>query len=190
MDSLRMKNIFQFDWIWILATIAVIALGLYRRGKHLIGHQRYNATRMGLRIGILAGLLAWILVQVVMYLPQNLPGAVAGGLVGLGVGALATRFSAVGNDAKGSWYVPNIWLGIGLIALLIGRYLYEIFYLLPQMRALVRQASQTGKESGILAFTVHPLLEGILFLVVCYYLANYLGIMIRIRRLPPAKTTT
>lgn len=53
-----MKNIFQFDWIWILAAVAIIAFGLYRRGKHLIGRQRYNTTRMGLRIGILAALLS------------------------------------------------------------------------------------------------------------------------------------
>lgn len=171
----------HYSWIAIVAVVAVVALLLYRRGRRLIGHQRFHERRITFRVVFLAVVSVFLLVTYARRADPVLEYAsVAGGfLVGLMIALVALRFTQMGRDEGGVWYVPNMYLGIGLIALLIARFAYEYFVLFPQLKKQMVAAAAHGATATLPS---QPVLHGILFLVLGYYVIYYLGILIRARR--------
>lgn len=175
----------HYSWAAIVAVVALLAFVLYRRGKRLIGHQRFHERRLTIRVIIFAAVGVLLLVTYAHRIDPVLEyGSAAGGFaVGLIVALIALRFTQMGRDEDGVWYVPNLYLGIGLIALLLARFVYEYFVMFPQIRKQVEEASAQGAAAAhSVAFTPQPILHGILFLVLGYYVAYYLGILVRARR--------
>lgn len=172
----------HYSWIAIVAIVAVVAFILYRRGRRLIGHQRFHQRRIAFRAVILAVVGVLLLVQ---YAHRSDPmleyASTAGGaFVGLVIGLLALRFTQMGRDENGVWYVPNLYLGIGLIALLIARFVYEYVVIFPQLKK--QMAAAAAAHGTVPALPAQPVLHGILFLVIGYYVSYYLGLLVRARR--------
>lgn len=187
----------HYSWAIIVAIVALLAFVLYRRGKRLIGHQRYNERRTLIRSVIFGVLILFVLASY-MHRPDPLLqyGSAAGGFVlGVIIGLLALRYTQMGRDEKGVWYVPNLYLGIGLIALLVGRFVYEYFVIFPQVKKAADAAEQAGAHAGApgamhVSITSQPVLHAVLFLVLGYYLLYYIGIVLRARRMesePPSQ---
>ena len=175
----------HYQWIAIVAAVAVVAFILYRRGRRLIGHQRFHQRRITFRAVILAVVAVLLLVQYAQRADPMLEYAstAGGALVGFAIGFVALRFTQMGRDENGVWYVPNMYLGIGLVALLIARFVYEYFVMFPQIRKQMEEASAQGAAAAhSIAFAPQPISHGILFLVLGYYVAYYLGILVRARR--------
>lgn len=179
----------HYGWIGIVIVVAVVALLLYRRGRRLIGHQRFNQKRMIVRAVIFAAVSVFLLVSysrradpAVEYL------SVAVGFVaGLALALVALRFTQMGRDERGVWYVPNLYLGLGLIALLVARFVYEYIAILPQARKQMEAAEQAAQQAHAsnlhtITFAPHPVFHGVLFLVLGYYVVYYLGLLVRARR--------
>jgi len=171
-------------WIWALALVALLAFALYRRGRRLIGRQRYSEKRMRVRVLFIAVITVLAVIPLAGHgqAAVELGSAAAGFAVGIAIAAAALRFTQMGRDERGLWYVPNLYLGMGLVALLIARYVYEYFEVLPKMRAQA-EAAANGAAPQIAA---QPMLHGVLFLVLGYYVVYYGGVMLRARRLPDA----
>lgn len=170
-------------WIWILALVAVVGFALYRRGRRLVGRQRYRENRVLVRV-IIIGVVVVIAVVPLFHqkaVAESLGSAVAGFLVGAIIAVLALRFTRMERDENGVWYVPNLYLGIGLIALLIARFAYEYVVLLPQVR---RQMALAAHGVTLQVVTVSPMLHAVLFLVLGYYIVYYGGVVLRARRFP------
>lgn len=171
----------HYGWVWIVALAAILAFALYRRGRRLIGHQRVNDKRIFTRIMLLAVLIALALSSYTRgaNAVEGYEAAAAGFVLGVVVALAALRFTQMGRDKEGVWYVPNLYLGIGLIGLLVARFAYEYFVVFPQIR-------QAAAEPGaVAAITVGPLIHGLLFVVLGYYLIYYIGILWLARRVPP-----
>lgn len=184
----------HYSWAIIVAIVALLSFVLYRRGKRLIGHQRYNERRTLIRSVIFGVLILFVLAS---YMHRSDPllqyGSAAGGFVlGAIIGLVALRYTQMGRDEKGVWYVPNLYLGIGLIALLVGRYVYEYFVIFPQVKRQVEAAAAHAGAHGAAPLTIgaQPILHAVLFLVLGYYLLYYIGIVLRARRMesePPTQ---
>ena len=171
----------HYSWLAIVAVVAVLALVLYRRGRRLIGHQRFHERRIIIRAVILAAVSVLLLVTYARRADPMLEYASSAGgfLVGLVIALVALRFTQMGRDEKGVWYVPNLYLGIGLIALLIARYVYEYVVFFPQFKKQMLAAQTHGTA---MVLPSQPVLHGILFLVLGYYVIYYLSLLIRVRR--------
>jgi len=175
----------HYSWIVIVAVIALVALVLYRRARRLIGHQRFNQRRIVMRAILLVALLVYL---VIIYALRGNPifvtAGLAGGFVaGLIVALFSLRFTKMGVDERGVWYVPNLFLGIGLIAVLVGRYVYEYVVIYPQIKKQVEVASAHGSNAAHVAtLGSQPILHGILFLVLGYYVVYYAGLLLRAHR--------
>ncbi|MGH8162177.1 MAG: hypothetical protein ACRESR_08575, partial [Gammaproteobacteria bacterium] len=111
------------------------------------------------------------------------PETYAGMAVGFGIGViialLSLRLTRMGRDEAGIWYVPNLYLGVGLIALLVARFVYEYIVVFPA----IRRAAATQGAAAQTGFGSPSMLSGVLFLVIGYYLAYYTGVYLRARRL-------
>lgn len=173
-------------WIWVLALVAVLVFALYRRGRRMIGRQRYRDGRVRVRVGVIAVLTLFAAGGLFRYgdVTEAAGAAAAGFVIGLVIAALALRFTQMGRDENGVWYVPNLYLGIGLIALLVARYAYEYVVVFPQLR---REAAAAAHGGTLSVVPVQPVLHGVLFLVLGYYLAYYAGVLVRARRLPESE---
>lgn len=171
----------HYSWLVIVAVVAVLALVLYRRGRRLIGHQRLHERRIIIRIVVLAALSVFLLVSYARRADPMLEfaGSAVGFLAGLIIAVVALRFTQMGRDENGVWYVPNLYLGIGLIALLIARYAYEYVVIFPQIKKEMTAAAAQGTA---VVLPSQPVLHGILFLVLGYYVIYYLSLLVRARR--------
>lgn len=175
----------HYSWIVIVAIIALAAFVLYRRGRRLIGHQRFNQRRTAMRVVLLVALLVYlVIVYALRANPALLAIVAAGGFVaGLIVAVFSLRFTKMGVDERGVWYVPNLFLGIGLIAVLVGRFVYEYVVIYPRIEEQVEAASAQGTDAAhVAALNSQPILHGILFLVLGYYVIYYAGLLLRARR--------
>ncbi|MGH8271070.1 MAG: hypothetical protein ACRESG_01950 [Gammaproteobacteria bacterium] len=181
----------HYGWVWIVALVAILAFALYRRGRRLIGHQRLIERRIVFRIAVFAVIAVALLFT---YAHRSNPAleyesAAAGFVLGAIIALFALRFTKMGRDEHGLWYVPNLYLGIGLIALLIARFAYEYFAVLPEMQRQA-EAAAAAKGSAYPVLASQPVLHGVLYLVLGYYLIYYAGILLRAKRLesePPTQ---
>jgi hypothetical protein len=104
--------------------------------------------------------------------------ALAGGLIAGGaiapVGLRLTQFS---SDEKGSYYVPNSYIGAAVTLPLVGRIVYRmtVMFTMPDMAA---QASNNPYAS----MSQSPLTLSLLMLTLGYYITYSAGILIRSRR--------
>lgn len=174
----------HYGWAWIIALVALLAFALYRRGRRLIGHQRFAERRILFRIAVIAAIAIAVLFS---YAHHSNPaaeyeGAAAGFVIGAIIALFALRFTQMGRDERGLWYVPNLYLGIGLIALLIARFAYEYVVLFPQMRRQA-EAAAAAKGTAQHVFASQPIFHGLLYLVLGYYLVYYAGLLLRAKRL-------
>lgn len=176
-------------WIWILGLAALLAFALYRRGRRMIGHQRYMENRIRLRIGVIAILTVVAVIPLVQrgHAAVELGSAAAGFAAGIVIAVAALRFTQMGRDGNGLWYVPNVYLGVGLIALLVARFGYEYFVVFPQIRIAAAAAVHGAPPPPVPA---QPMLHGMLFLVLGYYIVYYSGIIVRARRMPEGTAAT
>lgn len=176
----------HYTWIWIVAFVLLLAFVLWRRGRRMIGRQRFSERRTRMRsilFLIFTALLAWIYVRhgypAVFYLSL-----VVGFVVGAIIAAFALRFTRMGRDERGVWYTPNIYLGTGLIVLLVGRYVYEYFVILPRVQERMQTAAQGVQHTPVL---YHPVLYGLLFVVLGYYVVYYGGLLYKVKRVGSAE---
>lgn len=177
-----------YGWVWFVALAAVLVLALVWRGRRLVGHQRFSAQRIRVRAGIIAVLTVVVLIPFAR-LPDAMveyAAAAAGFVIGAAIAGISLRLTQMGGDERGLWYVPNLYLGIGLVALLVARLVYEYVVLFPQMRREAAAAVQHGAPPQLVG---QPIFHGLLFLVLGYYLVYYVGILLRARGIPPAPAT-
>ncbi len=180
----------HYGWAIIVVVVLLLAFVLYRRGKRLIGLQRFNERRTLVRT-VIMGVLILLVLASYLHLPDPVlqyGSAAAGFVLGVVVALPALHYTQMGRDKKGVWYVPNLYLGIGLIALLVARFVYEYMVVFPQIRHQVQMAVEQ-KGAVPMSIASQPILHAVLFLVLGYYLLYYAGIILRSRHMESESTT-
>jgi hypothetical protein len=180
----------RYGWAIIVVVVMLLAFVLYRRGKRLIGHQRFNERRTLVRVVIMGALILFVLASYIHFPDPMLQygSAAVGFVLGVIVALPALHYTQMGRDGKGVWYVPNLYLGIGLIALLVARFVYEYMVIFPQVR---HQVQMVVEQQGAVPMSVasQPILHAVLFLVLGYYLLYYVGIILRSRHMESESPT-
>lgn len=92
------------------------------------------------------------------------------GLLAETIGALfGTRLTKFGTDEKGDYYVPNIYLGLAVSALLIGRLAYRFLYT-SVGQGFGNGGVATGQNpQAALQNAYDPLSGALLFISIGYY---------------------
>lgn len=165
----------------------LIVWRLYYRLRRNFGRQPIRRKRMWVRIGFCT--LVTLVVAAVSGASGPLPDAglaagVAGGAL-LGLVALKLTRFATGGDRD--CYVPNPWIGLALTALFIGRLIYKVMVVWPEVQ---------HAPGGAPPLPQSPLTLLVLGLLMGYFIAYYAGLLVHHRRLqsmrpePADQTTT
>ncbi len=158
----------------------LIVWRLYYRMRRNFGRQPIRPKRMWTRVGFL--MLVSLLVASQGFIDPRLLEGLALGLVGGGVlGIVALRLTRFEIDGSNDCYFPNLWIGLALTALLIGRLLYRFMVLWPEM---------SHAAGGIGNSQRSPLTLAILGLLLGYYIAYYAGLLLHHRRVLASQRAT
>lgn len=160
----------------LIAPIVVAPLivwRLYARTRRNFGRQPIQPKRMWMRVAIFS--VVALLVATQGLLDPRLAAGLAAGLAGgVLLGMLALKLTRFEIDGQNDCYFPNPWIGMGLTALFLGRLLYRLMVLYPEMT----QAA----SGGFATYQRSPLTMVILGLLLGYYIAYYAGLLIHHRR--------
>lgn len=158
----------------------LIVWRLYYRMRRSFGRQPIRRKRMWTRVGFLA--LVTLLVASEGFINPRLAAGLGLGLAGgVVLGIVALRLTRFEIDGKNDCYFPNLWIGLGLTALFLGRLLYRFMVLWPEM------AHASG---GIGNSPRSPLTLAILGLLLGYYIAYYVGLLLHHRRVLASQQAT
>ncbi|MBA8882324.1 DUF1453 domain-containing protein [Dokdonella fugitiva] len=161
----------------------LIVFMLYRRFRRLFGRQIVQPARMRARIAML------VVVAVLLMLRGARDPAMALALtLGFGAGALLAvvglRLTTFETTPEGRSYTPHGGIGVVLSALLLGRLAYRAFVLAP-----VLDGAHAAGADPFAAFHRSPLTFALFGLLVAYYVAYYIGILLGEARPPKGSTT-
>ena len=152
---------------------ALILFALYRRFRRLFGRQPFQPARIKVRIALLSLVALLLLVRSVhssTLAAAGVAGFAAGAVLAY-VGLKLTRFE---RTPGGVFYTPNGYIGAVLSALLLGRLVYRFQVIYPGL-----QAAQAGGGDPFAAFQRSPLTFATFAIVIGYYLAFGIGLLMR-----------
>ena len=152
---------------------ALIAFMLYRRVRSHIGRQAFSPRRAWVRMVLLSIICLLFLGRHVSD-PVWAAAAAAGATLGIGLGLYALRHTQFEITASGSFYTPNLYIGLGVTALLLGRIAF---------RVLALQGLREGGGAPMGAMQ-SPGTLGVYFILAGYYVSYYAGLLKRNRPEP------
>lgn len=173
---------------YTLLIAAAVLFFLYRRFRRHIGRQRLRPKRMIFRIVILA--VVCVLILLSPYRSEwSLVGAAGGAVIGIALGLWAIVHTRFEVTPEGRFYRPNAYIGMAVIALLIGRLIYRFAVIYPLMHHAVQQAAQNPQmqTDPFGAYERSPLTLGIYFILAGYYICYYIGVLNKSRATQPVK---
>lgn len=152
----------------------LIVWRLYARTRRNFGRQPIQPKRMWTRVAIFSVLSALVACQ--GFLDPRLAAGLGLGLVGGALlGVVALKFTRFEIDGTNDGYFPNPWIGLALTALFLGRLIYRLMVVWPEMA----HAGAGGSPAGM---PQSPLTLAILGMLFGYYIAYYAGLLIHHRR--------
>jgi hypothetical protein len=166
-----------------LIMLPLLAWIVWRRVGRSFGRQPIRRKQMIARIvvfAIVGCLLALAGLHDIRLAEGLLGGVLIGGAIGM-LGLRLTRFEV--DPVRGDCYVPNPWIGALLTVLLLGRLVYR-FMVMQQPSA----AATPGAGFGTQPYS--PLTMLLIGLLVGYYIAYFIGLLIHHRRFQRAQLHT
>ena len=153
-----------------LSIAALVAFILYRRIRRNIGRQPARTVRLWVRIGIFAAIGAAILFQASSNL-NNWIGAGLGAALGIAIAVYALPHTAFETTSAGNFYTPNLFIGLGLSTLLVGRVGFRFFgaSLVLQNAAAQAHEGQQPLTNGLAHAFDNPVTIALFFVTAGYY---------------------
>lgn len=151
----------------------LIVWRIYARTRRSFGRQPIRPKRMWTRVVIL-GVLSLLLACQGFLDPWLAVGLGCGLLGGAVLGSVALKLTRFEIDGTHDCYFPNVWIGLGLTALLLGRLIYRFMVVWPAMAHATDGGFGNPPRS--------PLTLVILGLLFGYYIAYYAGLLLHHRR--------
>ncbi len=167
-----------------LIMLPLLAWMVWRRVSRQFGRQPIQRKRMIFRIAVFS-VIGVLLALSGFHKIELAEGLFGGALIGAVLGLLGIRLTRFEVDpVKGDCYVPNPWIGALLTVLLLGRLVWRLMVLLPQMQQVSAAATQAADYQGqpLAGYTSSPLTMLVIGLLVGYYIVYFSGLLIHHRR--------
>lgn len=159
----------------------LIVWRIYARTRRSFGRQPIRPKRMWTRVIIFSVLS--LLVACQGFIDPRLAAGFGAGLLGGAVlGIIALKLTRFEIDGTNDCYFPNVWIGLSLTALFLGRLIYRFMVVWP--------ALSHATAGGYAGYQHSPLTSAILGLLFGYYIAYYAGLLIHHRRVLASQPST
>ncbi len=166
---------------WGLAALVLfICWRLYRRYRSHIGPQKVRPLRMSLRVTLFSVFAVLILISPIGLLGRELV-AVAIALGGM-LGWISLSQTHFENRDGRRWYTPNIYIGLGVTALLAARVIYRLVMIVPQLQSGAVPPGAHGPLGPLGGPQSLPTLA-VFGVVIGYYAVYYGGVLLRNRQM-------
>jgi len=166
----------------VAIAVPLMALMVVSRVRRSVGRQRVRPRRMQIR----AALLTFALLSLALAPPFQPPLAaamLAGIFPGIALAFLGLRHTRFESTEAGRFYHPNLYIGLAVSALFMVRIVYRLIVVAPMLQSIGHE----GFDAQAMMFSSSrtPLTLAVLGLVVAYYVAYYIGVLIRSRESAP-----
>lgn len=156
-----------------MLTAAIVAFAIWRRVRRNIGRQQVKPGRMKFRIGLFA-VIGALTLAASAHNPQLFGGLAAGLVGGAALAWLGLRHTKFESTPQGHFYTPHTYIGLFVSVLLLARIAYRLVIVYPAM-----QMAQQVNANPFAAYQKSPLTLAIFGVVVGYYIAYYVGVLIQ-----------
>jgi hypothetical protein len=158
-----------------LIVAALFIFMLYRRVRRQIGAQAVMPKRMTIRLAILT-LASGLLLASGLHASALLQADGAGFLLGAVLAVLGLKMTRFEWRDEKLFYVPNLYVGLVVIALIAGRVVYKMELLYRSGALNNPQAAQANQAA------LHsPITLAVVMTLIGYYLVYYAGILLKSR---------
>jgi hypothetical protein len=159
---------------YVLAAIAALfVFVLYRRFRRLFGRQALQPARLKARVVVL-GIVAGLFALRGLHSPNVAAAVLGGGALGAALAYFGIRLTRFEVTPAGVFYTPSGYIGIVLSALLLSRLAYRFVVLYP---TFVASKAETGNPFAM--YQSSPLTVALLGIVIGYYIAYCVGLLLR-----------
>lgn len=166
---------------YVYAAMAVLILFvLYRRFRRLFGRQPFQPARLKVRAALLSVVTLLLIVRS-LHSPLLASAGLGGFAAGAALAYVGLRLTRFDRMPGGLFYTPNGYIGAVLSALLLGRLVYRFQVIYPGL-----EAAQAGGGDPFAVLQRSPLTFAMFAVVIGYYLAYGIGLLIRGDAMGPA----
>lgn len=159
---------------YVLAVFAALFVFLlYRRFRRLFGRQALEPARLKARVVVLA-IVAGLFALRGLHSASIAGAVLGGGAIGAALAYFGIRLTRFDVTSTGVFYTPSGYIGIVLSALLLSRLAYRFVVLYPTFQAA---KAETGDPFAM--YQSSPLTVALLGIVIGYYMAYCVGLVIR-----------
>jgi hypothetical protein len=164
-----------------LIIIPILVLRVWSRVRSQFGLQPIQRKRMITRIAIFAILGLLVALYALSVRNADLLLGVGGGVaIGVVIGLVGLNFTRFELDpVKGDCYVPNPYIGALITILFLGRIVWRLAMVSPQLM----DSTGTAQPAHGPAIGQSPLTLGLFALIVGYYICYFTGLLIHHQRI-------
>jgi hypothetical protein len=163
---------------------ALVLFVLYRRFRRNFGRQRLRQNRMIFRMVVFGAFCLFLLFSP-YGTTKSFAAALLGAATGLVLALYATAHTQFELTPEGKFFTPNVYIGMTVTALFIGRLIYRFVVLYPVIHDAAHQARENSSSpmGALNSYQHSPLTLGLYFLLAGYYICYYAGILIKCHEL-------
>ena len=166
---------------FVAAAICFVCWRLYQRVRASIGRQPLRKTWLIARALALASVCALVLLFTPADMSQTALYAGCGAMIGALIAAHALRHTRIEQTGQGIFYTGHPYIGLGILALFVGRLLFMFAMTFSRRAEIVAQVKAHGGSVGdVLARSEGgPVTVALLVLMSGYYITYSLGLLRR-----------
>jgi hypothetical protein len=169
-----------------LLILVIAGFGIYRRARSHIGRQRVRPTRFKIRMAILCA----ISIALMVFSHAPLLPAAAGAVIGAIIAVFALRLTKMERTPEGTFYTGNIYIGLALLLLFVGRLGYRLVTTAGAIGTA--HAGAPPNQAMMASSMANPTTLGVFLLLIGYYVVYYVGILrmaakLRAEQSPPSE---
>lgn len=161
--------------------VLAVALIIFLRLRRAVTRQLASTPRLLFRTLILFGLLALVAAGA-PFSPPLLVAGLVGLVLGVGIGILGIRLTAFEDGPGAVYYRPNLYLGLGVLALFLLRLVWRV-----EMVAQIVQSPGPLEPANGAAFGQYasdPVTLLLFVIYIGYYITFNTGVLLHLRRRP------
>lgn len=162
--------------------VVVILFVVVRRVRGLIGRQKIRPSGLVTRLVTFA-MLGVAVIAVTITHPLNLLGDVVGLALGSMVAWYGLRLTVFEYTPDGTYYTPNMYIGLAVFAVFLIRFGYRFLTIALQANTLAAQAAAGGTTKSFTQFYgSDPYTTAAYFILIGYYVVYYAALLLRHRQ--------